>query len=395
MAAEILAAHGLSVRLYEAKPSAGRKFLVAGKGGLNITHSEPFDQFLKRYGKRKEVLKPYLEAFGPPQVRDWLQKSGFETFIGSSGRVFPTGMQAAPILRAWLTRLKVAGVDFNFGHRWTGWVDDQSLQFDTKEGRKVVAYATVIFALGGGSWPKLGSDAAWVPYFKAKEIAINPLKPANCGFEVNWSPLFQTQFEGHPIKTVAITFTDWNNQNKTQIGEFMVTKKGLEGSLIYAFSSAIRDSIEVNGQVVIYLDLAPNFSEKQLTEKLSKPRGSRSFSSHLEKTINFRGVKRALLYEFLEKKEMDDPQKLAAAIKRLPVLLQAASPLSEAISTAGGVAFEELNEKLMIKRLPGVFCAGEMLDWEAPTGGYLLTACISTGRAAGLGAMDWIKTIKD
>ena len=262
-------------------------------------------------------------------------------------------------------------------------------------GQIKVPYDAVIFAMGGGSWPKLGSDAAWVPRLKEKGITINPLKPANCGFEVNWSHLFQTLFEGHPIKTVAITFADLSNQSKTQAGEFIVTKKGLEGSLIYAFSSAIRDTIETQGQAVIYLDLAPNFSEEQLRGKLLRPRGSRSLSSHLEKTINFRGVKRALLYEFLDKQTLDNPQRLASFIKRLPITLQAAGPLSEAISTAGGVAFEELDENLMIKDLPGIFCAGEMLDWEAPTGGYLLTACFSTGRAAGHGVINWMKALED
>ena len=379
MAAEVLINHGISVSLYDAKASAGRKFLVAGKGGLNITHSEPFDQFLSRYGNRQEILKTYLEAFGPHQLRDWLQELGFETFIGSSGRVFPKGMQAAPILRAWLIRLQEAGVNFNFSHRWAGWETENTLLFESKDGQKKVPYAAAIFAMGGGSWPKLGSDAAWIPRFKEKGISVNPLKPANCGFDVNWSQLFQTQFEGQPIKTVAITFNDLNNQSKTQAGEFIVTKKGLEGSLIYAFSSAIRDTIEAQGKAVIYLDLAPNYSEEQLAEKLLRPRGSRTLSNHLEKTINFRGVKRALLYEFLGKEDLNSPQRLASSIKKLPITLQAAGPLSEAISTAGGVAFEDLDENLMIKDLPGIFCAGEMLDWEAPTGGYLLTACISTG----------------
>ena len=345
MAAEVLINHGISVSLYEAKASAGRKFLVAGKGGLNITHSEPFDQFLSRYGNRQEILKTYLEAFGPLQLRDWLQELGFETFIGSSGRVFPKGMQAAPILRAWLMRLQKAGVNFNFSHRWAGWETENTLLFESKDGQKKVPYAAAIFAMGGGSWPKLGSDAAWIPRFKEKGISVNPLKPANCGFDVNWSQLFQTQFEGHPIKTVAITFSDLNNQNKTQTGEFIVTKKGLEGSLIYAFSSAIRDTIEAQGKAVIYFDLAPNYSEEQLAEKLLRPRGSRTLSNHLEKTINFRGVKRALLYEFLGKEDLNSPQRLASSIKKLPITLQAAGPLSEAISTAGGVAFEELDGK--------------------------------------------------
>lgn len=394
MASEVLIDYGVSVSLYEAKASAGRKFLVAGKGGLNITHSEPFDQFVSRYGKHQEILKTYLEVFGPSELKDWLQRLGFETFIGSSGRVFPKGMQAAPILRAWIIRLHKAGVNFHFSHRWAGWETENTLLFESKDGQKRVPYDAVIFAMGGGSWPKLGSDAAWIPRFKEKGITVNPLKPANCGFEVNWSQLFQSQFEGHPVKTVTITFVDLNNQGKTQAGEFIVTKKGLEGSLIYAFSSAIRDTIEVQGKAVIYLDLAPNFSEEQLAEKLLRPKGSRSFSNHLEKTINFRGVKRALLYEFLEKQLLDDPRRLASSIKKLPITLLAAGPLSEAISTAGGVAFEDLDENLMIKDLPGIFCAGEMLDWEAPTGGYLLTACFSTGRAAGLGVINWMKALE-
>jgi uncharacterized flavoprotein (TIGR03862 family) len=391
MAAEILISNGKSVSLYEAKPSAGRKFLVAGKGGLNITHSEPFDQFLERYGDRKEFLKPYLEIFGPLELRAWLQESGFETFVGSSGKVFPTGMQAAPILRTWLARLQEAGVEFHFSHRWTGWAEERILKFDSKKGSLKVPYHSVIFAMGGGSWPKLGSDASWVAHFREKGIKVDSLKPANCGFEVSWSQLFQNQFEGHPLKNVAITFTDFNNKLRTRPGEFIITRKGVEGNLIYAFSSAIRDTIETKGSAVIYLDLAPDLREEQLEESLLKPRGSRSLSNHLEKTIHFRGVKRALLYEFLDKQVLENPHSLAIAIKKLPILLQATSPLSEAISSAGGVVFEVLNEDLMVKSMPCVFCAGEMLDWEAPTGGYLLTACFSTGRAAGLGVLNWLE----
>ena len=390
MAAEVLINSGINVNMYDAKPSAGRKFLVAGKGGLNITHSDPFELFISRYGNGSTDLRTHLETFGPDQLRMWLLELGFETFIGSSGKIFPTDMKAAPILRSWLIRLKNNGVSFYFNHKWTGWTPKNNLLFETKTGTEEVCCDAVIFALGGVSWPKLGSDGSWIPFFNQKGISINPFKPANCGFNVPWSNLIQTRYDGYAIKSVVLSFTDFENQTRAQKGEFLVTRYGLEGNLIYAFSAAIRDTIESQGQAEIYLDLAPDWSIQQLTEKLSKPRGSRSISSHLEKTIAFYGVKKALLWEVLKKEDMLNPRILAAAIKSLPIKLTSTRPVSEAISSAGGVRFNELDENLMLKSLPGSFCAGEMLDWEAPTGGYLLTACFSTGHAAGKGARHWL-----
>lgn len=385
MAAEVLQNSGVKVSLYEAMPSPGRKFLVAGKGGLNLTHSEPYEDFLSRYGSRRPQIEPLLDVFGPKELCAWVDKLGVETFIGSSGRVFPKGMKTTPLLNAWLDQLKDSGLQIFIRHKWIGWGEDNSLHFETPDGEKIVEADATILALGGGSRPELGSDGSWIPLLIERGVEIAPLKPSNCGFDLNWTDLFRDKFEGEPIKPVAISFKDERKQ-----GEFIITNNGIEGSLIYAFSAKIRDEIERAGSATIELDLMPDWTEALLIEKLSQPRGSRSVSSHLKRTINLTGVKTGLLWEYLQKKDFLDPKKLATKIKALPLPLVSARPIEEAISSAGGVAFEALTENLMIRTLPGIFCAGEMLDWEAPTGGYLLTACFASGHAAGQGALDWL-----
>ena len=385
MAAEVLRQHGAKVDVYDSMSSVGRKFLLAGKGGLNLTHSEAFEQFVSRYGKRRAQIEPLLKNFGPDELRQWASGLGIETFVGTSGRVFPVGMKASLLLRAWLKRLSDTGVDFHLRHRWVGWNEDKSLKFEAPEGIKIIKADAVILALGGGSWARLGSDGAWVNLLDQAGVKVEALKPSNCGFDVAWSPHFKEKFEGQPLKSVVLSFELFRQQ-----GEFIVTKNGVQGSLVYAASALIRDEIEAKGKAVITLDMAPDRSLEWLIEKLSKPRGSRSMASHLEKTVGIKGVKVGLLHEFMPKEEFSSIEKLAAFIKRLPISLIAARPLDEAISSAGGVTFESLDENLMLRELPGVFCAGEMLDWEAPTGGYLLTACFASGRAAGLGVMKWM-----
>ena len=381
MAAETLIGSGAQVTVYDAKPSVGRKFLRAGVGGLNLTHSEPFEPFLNRYAARRPQLEPMLQAFGPEDVRAWAQRLGFESFVGSSGRVFPVGMKASPLLRAWLKRLDEAGVQFKTGWCWTGFAG-KAILFSTPTGEQTIQADTVILALGGGSWSRLGSDAAWVPILAAQGVAIAPLRPANCGFNVAWSEYFKAKFDGAPLKTVVATARGISQQ-----GEFIVTKEGVEGSLIYALSAPLRDEIEAAGSAALTIDLSPGWTQFRLQEALARPRGSRSMSSHLEKTVGLKGVKAGLLWEFVPRDDFNDPAKLAAVIKALPIPLVSPHPIDEAISTAGGVSFDALDERLMLKALPNVFCAGEMLDWEAPTGGYLLTACLATGKWAAEGAI--------
>jgi uncharacterized flavoprotein (TIGR03862 family) len=390
MAAEVLIRGGAQVDLYDSMPSAGRKFLVAGKGGLNLTHSEPLDQFLSRYGPRRAQLEPLLKQFGPEALRAWAKELGVETFVGTSGRVFPVGMKTSPILRAWLIRLRDAGVNFHMRHKWCGWNDDGALRFETPDGEKIVKAGAVILALGGGSWSRLGSTGAWVPLLTGRGVKVAALKPTNCGFNVAWSEYFRDRFEGAPLKSVIVSFTDSKGNSFQRQGEFIITRDGVEGSLIYAVAAPFRDEIEVSGSATIHLDLAPGWTQERLKERLSMPRGSRTMTSHLEKAVHILGVKAGLLREFVAKQDFSDPERLSAAIKDLPVRLDSPRPLEEAISSAGGVLFEELDEHLMIRSLPGIFCAGEMLDWEAPTGGYLLTACFATGRAAGFGALAWL-----
>ncbi|MBE0686829.1 MAG: TIGR03862 family flavoprotein [Anaerolineaceae bacterium] len=391
MAAEHLASQGFSVDIYEAKPAVLRKFLVAGKGGLNLTREEDFEKFLLRYGNRLKELEPFLRVFGPIELRAWVQNLGFETFVGSSGKIFPSDMQAVSIRLAWIQRLKQKGVRFHLNHRWLGWNQEQNLVFQAKSENVITRPEAVILALGGASWPTTGSDGTWVPTLQQQGVEVSPLKPANCGFDVKWSDYFRDRFQGTPLKSVAIHFQPTSGIPLYQRGEFIITHYGVEGSLIYAFSAAIRDEIAENNQAIIHLDLAPDWSIEQLETRLSRPRGSRSISSHIEKSVGIHGAKANLLWEFFPRSVFDDHQKLATAIKSLAVPLVAPRPIEEAISTAGGVRFEDLDGHLMLKNLPGVFCAGEMLDWEAPTGGYLLTACFSTGMAAACGVIDWLR----
>ena len=389
MAAEILIQNGVRVDLYDAMPSVGRKFLLAGKGGLNLTHSETSELFLSRYGARRAQIESWLEAFGPEALRLWVHGLGVETFVGTSGRVFPTEMKAAPLLRAWLHRLREDGVRFHMRHSWRGWDKEGALRFATPEGEKLVRSDAVVLALGGGSWARLGSDGAWVPLLAQRGVPVAALRPANCGFDVGWSEHFQTRFAGHPLKSVVVTFTDRDGVMLRKQGEFMVTATGVEGSLIYAFSTGLRDEIESAGAAVIGLDLLPGRELPYVIAELARPRGSRSMASHLQSRLGIKGVKAGLLRECVPAQDYTDPIRLGAAIKALPVRLIAPRPLDEAISSAGGVMFEALDERLMIRSLPGMFCAGEMLDWEAPTGGYLLTGCFASGRAAGLGVLAW------
>nr|WP_294840150.1 TIGR03862 family flavoprotein [uncultured Methylotenera sp.] len=397
MAAETLSLAGIAVDLYDAMPSVGRKFLMAGKGGMNITHSEAAAPFLARYGARRAQIAPLLDIMSPQALREWIHALGIDTFVGSSGRVFPTDMKAAPLLRAWLHRLREAGVNFHMRHRWLGWDNDKTqdntkLTFNTPDGTITVEADAVVFALGGGSWARLGSDGAWVNLFNAHGIAVAPLKPANCGFHASWSEHFSSRFAGLPLKTIAISIADEQAPNQRKQGECMITEHGIEGSLIYALSANIRNTIETNGEATIYLDLLPDKSLAQVLADVSHPRGSRSLSSHLQSRLGIKGIKAGLLRELVSAQDYTDPVKLSHAIKALPLKLTSTRPIDEAISSAGGVAFAGLNAQLMIKTMPGVFCAGEMLDWEAPTGGYLLTACFASGRSAGLGVIDWLKT---
>ena len=391
MAAEVLAAGGLQVHVYDAMPSVGRKFLLAGKGGMNLTHSEPYDDFLSRYGARRPQIAPLLEQFSPDALRAWVHALGIDTFIGSSGRVFPTDMKAAPLLRAWLHRLRQAGVGFHMRHRWLGWDEAGALSFETQQGPLAVHADAVVLALGGGSWARLGSDARWVPLLAQREVPLAPLLPANCGFEASWSEYFRDHFAGHHLKSVAITVDDGDQPAQRKQGEFVITADGVEGSLIYALSADLRDRIAASGSAMIYLDLLPDWSLQRVTDEVARPRGARSWSSHLQSRLGLKGVKTSLLRELVPAADFGQPLLLAQAIKALPLTLLAARPIDEAISSAGGVTFEGMDPQLMLKALPGVFCAGEMLDWEAPTGGYLLSACLASGRAAGNGVLSWLR----
>lgn len=396
MAAETLIAGGVQVDLYDAMPSVGRKFLLAGKGGMNLTHAEPVEPFLSRYGARRTQIAPLLDGFGPQALRDWVHELGIDTFVGSSGRVFPVDMKAAPLLRAWLHRLRAAGVRFHMRHRWLGWEGATAhgrLRFATPQGELPVQADAAVLALGGGSWARLGSDGAWMPLLAQRGIQLAALQPSNCGFDACWSEHFRTRFAGHPVKAVVASFTDAAGRVQRRQGEFVTTETGVEGSLIYALSAPLRDAIAATGAAVVHLDLAPGKDLPRVLAEVAHPRGSRSLSSHLQSRVGIAGVKAGLLRELLPAQAFAEPARLAAAIKALPLRLSAARPIDEAISSAGGVAFEALDQDLMLRALPGVFCAGEMLDWEAPTGGYLLTGCFASGRHAALGTLAWLKTI--
>ncbi|QKE61976.1 TIGR03862 family flavoprotein [Aquipseudomonas campi] len=388
MAAEVLANAGVRVELYDAMPSLGRKFLLAGVGGMNITHSEPKAAFLGRYRERREEVAGLLADFDADSLRAWIHGLGIDTFVGTSGRVFPSDMKAAPLLRAWLKRLREAGVRLHTRSRWLGWNSDGSLRLQTSEGEQAIHADACVLALGGGSWARLGSDGAWVPLLQQRGVSSAPLQPANCGFEVaSWSALLRDKFAGAPLKNVTLALAD----EAPRRGEFILTAVGVEGSLVYALSAAIREQIEQTGSATLHLDLQPDRSLEKVSQLLAKPRGSRSMAKHLHSQLGLDGVKAALLRELTNAAQFAEPGLLAAAIKALPLCLLRPRPLDEAISSAGGVPFEQLDANLMLHRLPGVFCAGEMLDWEAPTGGYLLTACFASGRAAGLGALAWLQ----
>lgn len=414
MAAEVLSAAGVAVQVFDAMPSVGRKFLLAGKGGLNLTHAEPFERFVTRYGAAQTRIESWLREFGPDQLRAWAHSLGIETFVGSSLRVFPAEMKAAPLLRAWLQRLRhppAGGVPvcFHMRHRWVGWssgADDtvpmaaspastphgHGLQFETPHGRVQIRARAVVLALGGASWPRLGSDGAWQGLLAARGVNVAPLVPANCGFDVagraggGWSEPFRQRFAGQPFKSVAITVRDDTGKDLfRRRGEFVATDSGIEGSLIYAASSLLREQIGTHGSATVWLDLLPDRSTDQVRAALRAPRGTQSLSNHLRRSLRLEGIKAALLNELLPRDALRDEEQLAAAIKALPIRLSAPRPVAEAISSAGGVRFDELDEGLQLRRLPGVFCAGEMLDWEAPTGGYLLTACLASGVVAARG----------
>lgn len=393
MAADVLSRHGVQVDLFDTMPSVGRKFLLAGRGGLNLTHSEPLPQFIGRYSDGQNPLRPLIERFSPEHVRRWAQDLGIDTFVGTSGRVFPTDMKAAPLLRAWLHRLRQQGVRFHMRHRWTGWGADGALQFTGPQGPVSHQADAVILALGGGSWSRLGSDGAWLPLLQARGVESHALKASNCGFEVDggWTDHLKTKFAGQPIKPVALAFRHPSGEIDRQQGEFVLTETGVEGSLIYAFSHRIRNAIERDGHATIELDLLPSHTAEKVLAETSRPKGPRSLSTHLKSCLGLHGIKMGLLYELLPAETLANPTALAQAIKALPVRLVKARPIDEAISTAGGVCWDAIDEHLMAKAQAGLFVAGEMLDWDAPTGGYLLTACLATGQQAGLGALNWLK----
>jgi len=395
MAAETCARHGLDVQLHDRMPSVGRKFLLAGKGGLNLTHAEPLDAFKRRYADRADWLAPMIDEWGPATLREWATALGIETFVGTSGRVFPSQMKAAPLLRHWLQALRQAGVGLHMRHRWVGGLSlpgRLTFRHEPAEGppRDVLVDAdALILALGGASWPRLGSDGAWVPLLRGQDVPVAPLQPANCGFDVGWTALFRERFAGTPLKSVAVSLMPPPEAHWRR-GEFVATHDGIEGSLVYTVAATLRDRIARDGQARLWLDLLPDVDEAVLAERLQRPRGSRSLAHHLRTRAGLDGVKAALLREVLDRDAMQDMTRLAATAKALPLTLVAPRPIDEAISTAGGVTMDALDTRLMLRARPGVFCAGEMLDWEAPTGGYLLTACFATGRRAAMGVVAWL-----
>jgi uncharacterized flavoprotein (TIGR03862 family) len=389
MAAEVLAKGGARVTVFDAMPSAARKFLMAGRGGLNLTHSEPLPDFLARYGAAEARLAPAIAGFTPGDLRAWSEALGQPTFIGSSGRVFPEAFKASPLLRAWLRRLSEQGVTFAFRHRWTGWSADGALKFETPDGPRFVAAKATVLALGGGSWAKLGSDGAWVDWLAAKGIAIAPLRPANVGFNVAWSDVFKDRFEGQPLKGIALSFGTQSIR-----GEAMITRSGIEGGAIYALSSALREAVMAESKAVLHIALRPDLSADELASKLAVPRGKQSFSNFLRKVLHLSPVATGLLQEaaIAQGRQLAalSSDELAVLINAVPVTLTGIAPMARAISTAGGIVFDEIDDAFMLKRLPGVFVAGEMLDWEAPTGGYLLQASFATGVAAGQGVLKYL-----
>ena len=392
MAAEVACAAGIEVHLFEAKGSVGRKFLIAGKGGLNLTHSEPRPAFDARYRERAGEVAAWLDDFDGEALREWARGFGIETYVGTSGRVFPMDRKAAPLLRGWVRRLREAGVQFHVHHRWLGWNDDGALRFATPHGDAVFAADAVVLALGGGSWPQLGSDGAWAETLAARGIDIAPLQPANCGFDVGWSEFLANKHAGAPLKPVVAHWRDAQGIEHALQGECVLTETGIEGSLVYAIAADLRETLNRDGAVTLELDLVPGRDEARLLADLARARKGRSFGEHLRRQTGIDGAKAALLFEVLDKAALQDVDRVASTIKRLPLRLLHPRPMAETISSAGGVRLQALDEALMLRDLPGVFCAGEMLDWEAPTGGYLLTACFASGLRAGKGASRWLKS---
>jgi uncharacterized flavoprotein (TIGR03862 family) len=384
MAAEVLSASGHAVTVYDAMPTFGRKFLLAGKSGLNITHSEEFQRFAARFGTASARLRPALDDFTPEDVRRWAEGLGTETFVGTSGRVFPVVMKASPLLRSWLRRLEAQGVTLRTKHRWIGFAEG-GYRFETPEGVLTLHPDAVLLALGGASWPRLGSDAAWVPWLREMGITVNELQPTNCGFDVAWSDTFRQRFEGSPVKSVSATSAAGTLQ-----GEFVISRHGIEGSLIYAHAAALRDRLKHEGHADLPIDLAPGRPSERLERDLARQDAKASFSNRLRKGAGLEGVKAALIRELAPHANQVSPKELAILIKALPIPLLRPKPIAEAISSAGGLDWNELDSNYMMKTVPGLFVAGEMLDWEAPTGGYLLTACFSTGRAAAKGIENWL-----
>jgi uncharacterized flavoprotein (TIGR03862 family) len=387
MAAEMLAQGGARVTVYDAMASAGRKFLMAGRGGLNLTHSEPLPAFLARYREAAPRLEPAISAFPPETLREWSAALGQPTFVGSSGRVFPESFKASPLLRAWLRRLDSQGVPFAFRHRWIGWDEHGRLRFRTPDGERVIEARETVLALGGASWPRLGSDGTWADVLSAKGVVISPLRPANCGFTVGWSDVFHDRFEGQPLKGVDFIFG-----SQAIRGEAMITRSGIEGGAIYALSAELRETILKSGEATLHVALRPDLRPDELAARLSVSRGKQSISNFLRKTANLSPVAIGLLQEAAGGKLAAlSPEALARLIGDVPIKLTGVAPIARAISTAGGIALDELDERYMLRRLPGVFAAGEMLDWEAPTGGYLLQASFATGAAAGGGVLRWLR----
>ena len=387
MAAEVLSLAGVAVDVYDGMPSVGRKFLLAGVGGMNITHSEPYPAFVSRYAERAQDVRAWLDPFDGSRLREWIHGLGIDTFVGTSGRVFPADMKAAPLLRAWLKRLRESGVVIHTRHRWLGWNADGSLRIANPQGELAIPAHATVLALGGASWARLGSDGAWVPWLHDRGVPIKPLQPSNCGFEVpGWSALLLEKFAGAPLKNVALGLAG----EPLRRGEFVLTETGVEGSLVYALSAGIREAINRTGKATLHLDLLPDRPVDKVRAALHKPRGSKSMARHLQGQLGLEGVKAGLLRELTDAQAFADLDALTLAIKALPLTLVRARPLDEAISTAGGVDLQGLDRHLMLNAVPGTFCAGEMLDWEAPTGGYLLTACFASGRRAADGVLEWL-----
>ncbi|MFM2044218.1 MAG: hypothetical protein RLY86_2794 [Pseudomonadota bacterium] len=384
MAAEVLSARGSRVDVFDAMPSVGRKFLMAGRGGLNITHSEPIDRFLGRYGSARSFFDPLLARFSPTDLRAWCEGLGVPTFVGSSGRVFPRTFKASVLLRAWLKRLEGQGVRIHTRHRWTGWDRVGDLAFDTPAGPVAIAADATVLALGGASWPRLGSDGGWAPLLAARGIALSPFRPSNSGFDVAWSPGFIDRAEGEPLKRIALTIG-----TRTVKGELVVTRAGLEGGALYALSAPLRDAILADGAVTVSLDLKPDLTEAQVAGKLGRASAGESLPNRLRKALTLGPPAGALIREFAPAADLGTPGRLARMVKALPVVLTGVRGLDRAISSAGGIRLDELDGNLMLTRLPGVFCCGEMLDWEAPTGGYLLQGCFASGIAVADGIGHW------